>query len=106
MLNTYCVAIPLVKTMVKIKRNLKFQKLSHLIYILLTLLFRLKVSKQSLKALILLQNGAFNLQNPYGGLFDWYAVLGVQNKQAEIRVDDATRNFKIIIVKIIPVIKS
>jgi hypothetical protein len=32
--------------------------------------------------LILLQNGAlFNLQNPYGGLFDWYAVLGVQNKQ-------------------------
>jgi DNA polymerase-3 subunit delta' len=29
----------------------------------------------------------FNLQNPYGGLFDWYAVLGVQNKQ-EIRVDD------------------
>jgi DNA polymerase-3 subunit delta' len=23
----------------------------------------------------------FVTQNPYGGLFDWYAILGVQNKQ-------------------------
>jgi hypothetical protein len=38
--------------------NLKFHKLSHPDLHLLTLLFRLKVSKQSLKALILLQNGA------------------------------------------------
>jgi DNA polymerase-3 subunit delta' len=30
-------------------------------------------------------------QNPYGGLFDWYAILGVQNKQGEIRVDDAQK---------------
>ena len=32
---------------------------------------------------------AFVLQNPYGSLFDWYKHLGVQNKQGEIRVDDA-----------------
>jgi DNA polymerase-3 subunit delta' len=33
-------------------------------------------------------------------LFDWYAILGVQNKQGEIRVDDA-RNSKITISEII-----
>jgi len=32
---------------------------------------------------------AFLQQNPYGSLFDWYQHLGVQNKQGEIRVDDA-----------------
>jgi DNA polymerase-3 subunit delta' len=42
---------------------------------------------------------AFNLQNPYGGLFDWYAVLGVQNKQKEIRVDDATEILKSLSLK-------
>lgn len=31
----------------------------------------------------------FVLQNPYGSLFDWYNYLGVQNKQGEIRVEDA-----------------
>jgi DNA polymerase-3 subunit delta' len=33
---------------------------------------------------------AFVTANPYGGIFDWYRALGVQNKQGEIRVDDAT----------------
>ena len=32
----------------------------------------------------------FISENPYGGLFDWYKLLGVENKQGEIRVDDAT----------------
>jgi DNA polymerase-3 subunit delta' len=31
----------------------------------------------------------FVVQNPYGSLFDWYNYLGVQNKQGEIRVEDA-----------------
>jgi DNA polymerase-3 subunit delta' len=34
------------------------------------------------------------IYNPYGGLFDWYAILGVQNKQGEIRVDDAQEILK------------
>jgi DNA polymerase-3 subunit delta' len=25
----------------------------------------------------------FIIKSPYGGLFDWYAILGVQNKQAK-----------------------
>jgi len=28
-------------------------------------------------------------QNTYGGLFDWFKILDVKNKQGEIRVDDA-----------------
>ena len=31
----------------------------------------------------------FLTESPYGSLFDWYKILGVQNKQGEIRVDDA-----------------
>jgi DNA polymerase III subunit delta' len=31
----------------------------------------------------------FLLEKPYGSLFDWYQILGVKNKQGEIRVEDA-----------------
>ncbi|TRX23696.1 DNA polymerase III subunit delta' [Flavobacterium franklandianum] len=41
----------------------------------------------------------FIIQNPYGGLFDWYSVLGVQNKQGEIRVDDAQEILKSLALK-------
>ena len=41
----------------------------------------------------------FILQNPYGGLFDWYSILGVQNKQGEIRVDDAQEILKSLSLK-------
>jgi DNA polymerase-3 subunit delta' len=42
---------------------------------------------------------AFVLQNPYGSLSDWYAFLGVQNKQGEIRVDDAQEILKSLALK-------
>ncbi|WP_395043383.1 ATP-binding protein [Flavobacterium sp.] len=38
-------------------------------------------------------------ENPYGGLFDWYKLLGVQNKQGEIRVDDAQEILKALALK-------
>ena len=38
-------------------------------------------------------------ENPYGGLFDWYKMLGVQNKQGEIRVDDAAEILKSLALK-------
>jgi len=41
----------------------------------------------------------FVAQNPYGGLFDWYAALGVRNKQGEIRVDDAQEILKSLSLK-------
>lgn len=41
----------------------------------------------------------FVMQTPYGGLFDWYSMLGVQNKQGEIRVDDAQEVLKSLSLK-------
>ncbi len=38
-------------------------------------------------------------ENPYGSLFDWYRILGVQNKQGEIRVDDAQEILKSLALK-------
>jgi DNA polymerase-3 subunit delta' len=51
---------------------------------LLTLLFRLSVKTKPKSIDFIAEWRAFNLQNPYGGLFDWYAVLGVQNKQRKL----------------------
>ncbi len=41
----------------------------------------------------------FLKQNPYGSLFNWYQMLGVQNKQGEIRVDDAQEMLKLLALK-------
>jgi DNA polymerase-3 subunit delta' len=41
----------------------------------------------------------FVAENPYGGLFEWYKILGVQNKQGEIRVDDAQEILKLLSLK-------
>jgi DNA polymerase III subunit delta' len=41
----------------------------------------------------------FLTQNPYGGLFDWYRILDVKNKQGEIRVDDANQILKTFALK-------
>ncbi len=41
----------------------------------------------------------FVAQNPYAGLFDWYRTLGVQNKQGEIRVEDAQEILKSLALK-------
>jgi DNA polymerase-3 subunit delta' len=80
--------------------NLKFQKLSHpdLHFAYPT------VSTDSVKTKpksidFITEWRAFLTQNPYGGLFDWYALLGVQNKQGEIRVDDATEILKSLSLK-------
>jgi DNA polymerase III subunit delta' len=41
----------------------------------------------------------FVSEKPYGNLFDWYNVLGVANKQGEIRVDDAQEILKSLALK-------
>jgi DNA polymerase III subunit delta' len=41
----------------------------------------------------------FITENPYGGLFDWYNLLGVANKQGSIRVDDAQEILKSLALK-------
>lgn len=41
----------------------------------------------------------FVSDNPYGGLFDWYGILGVANKQGMIRVEDAGEVLKALALK-------
>lgn len=41
----------------------------------------------------------FLTEQPYGSLFNWYQHLGVQNKQGEIRVDDAQEIVKLLSLK-------
>ena len=41
----------------------------------------------------------FVTENAYGGLFDWYKLLDVKNKQGEIRVDDAQEIVKALSLK-------
>jgi len=38
-------------------------------------------------------------EKPYGSLFDWYKLLGVKNKQGEIRVEDANEIVKSLSLK-------
>jgi DNA polymerase III subunit delta' len=80
--------------------NLKFKKISHpdlhFVYPTVTT----DEVKRSPKSLDFITDWRqFVSQNPYGGLFDWYAVLGVQNKQGEIRVDDAQEILKSLSLK-------
>jgi DNA polymerase III subunit delta' len=41
----------------------------------------------------------FLVDKPYGSLFDWYNTLGVQNKQGEIRVEDAQEIIRMLSLK-------
>jgi DNA polymerase-3 subunit delta' len=80
--------------------NLKFRKISHpdlhFVYPTVTN----DDIKKDPKSIDFIANWRlFVDQNPYGGLFDWYSVLGVQNKQGIIRVDDAAEVLKTLALK-------
>jgi DNA polymerase-3 subunit delta' len=80
--------------------SLKFQKLSHpdLHFIYPTVTTEdVKAKPKSID--FIADWRQFILEKPYGGLFDWYAKLGVQNKQGEIRVDDAVEILKSLSLK-------
>ncbi|MBF7092854.1 DNA polymerase III subunit delta' [Flavobacterium sp. ALJ2] len=80
--------------------NLKFQSMSHpdlhFIYPTVTT----EDVKTKPKSLDFIQDWRNFIQEmPYGGLFDWYKILGVQNKQGEIRVEDAQEVLKSLALK-------
>ena len=80
--------------------NIKFQKISHpdLHFVYPTV--STEEVKKNPKSLDFIGDWRkFIAQNPYGGLFDWYSLLGVQNKQGEIRVDDAQEILKALALK-------
>ena len=80
--------------------SLKFQKLSHpdlhFIYPTVTT-EEVKAKPKSID--FITDWRQFVLEKPYGGLFEWYAKMGVQNKQGEIRVDDAQEILKSLSLK-------
>jgi len=80
--------------------NLKFKSISHpdLHFIFPTVTTEdVKTKPKSLG--FMAEWRQFIAENPYGGLFDWYKILGVQNKQGEIRVDDAQEILKSLALK-------
>lgn len=80
--------------------NLKFDNISHpdlhFIYPTVTT-DSVKTKPKSID--FLTEWRIFIQENPYGGLFDWYRTLGVQNKQGEIRVEDAESILKSLALK-------
>jgi len=80
--------------------NLKFQKISHPdLHFVYPTVSTEKVDKKPKSIDFIADWRQFILQNPYGGLFDWYSVLGVQNKQGLIRVEDAGEVLKTLALK-------
>ena len=80
--------------------NLKFQKISHpdLHFIYPTVSTEdVKTKPKSID--FITEWRQFLNHNPYGSLFDWYQLLGVKNKQGEIRVDDAQEILKVLALK-------
>ena len=80
--------------------NIKFDKLSHpdLHFVYPTVSTEdVKTKPKSIDFIGDWRN--FVSHNPYGSLFDWYTVLGVNNKQGEIRVDDAQEILKSLALK-------
>ncbi|WP_339653778.1 DNA polymerase III subunit delta' [Flavobacterium frigidarium] len=80
--------------------NIKFQKISHPDLHFAYPTVTTDAVKRSPKSIDFITDWRqFITKNPYGGLFDWYAILGVQNKQGEIRVDDAQEILKSLSLK-------
>ncbi len=80
--------------------NLKFNHLSHpdlhFVYPTVTT-EEIKTKPKSLD--FIKEWRQFLNESPYGSLFDWYKLLGVKNKQGEIRVEDANEIVKSLSLK-------
>ncbi len=80
--------------------NLKFDKIAHPdLHFAYPTVTTTEVKKSPKSIDFIVDWREFILQQPYGGLFDWYAILGVENKQGEIRVDDAQEILKSLSLK-------
>jgi len=80
--------------------TLKFQSLSHPdLHFVYPNVTNEEVKTKPKSADFIIDWREFVQQNPYGSLFDWYKHLGVQNKQGEIRVEDAQDILKSLALK-------
>lgn len=80
--------------------NIKFQKTAHPdLYFIYPTVSTEDVKTKPKSIDFIKEWREFLEQNPYAGLFDWYQMLGVKNKQGEIRVDDAQEILKSLALK-------
>lgn len=80
--------------------NLKFDKIAHPdLHFAYPTVTTTEVTKKPKSIDFITDWRAFVLEQPYGSLYDWYAMLGVENKQGEIRVDDAQEILKSLALK-------
>lgn len=91
--------------------NLKFNKLAHPdVHFAFPVAITSKVKKNPVSDFFLNEWREFIATNPYGNLLDWYGLLGIENKQGQIGVDEAEAivkklslkayegNFKVLII--------
>lgn len=80
--------------------NLKFSQLSHpdLHFIFPTVTTE-EVKSKPKSTDFIAEWREFLAANPYGSLFDWYRLMGVKNKQGEIRVEDAQEILRLLSLK-------
>ncbi|MBN2868664.1 MAG: DNA polymerase III subunit delta', partial [Flavobacteriaceae bacterium] len=70
--------------------NLKFKNFSHPdLHFAFPVTTNDKVKKHPVSSAFLDEWRQLLTQQPYGNLFDWYRLLGVDNKQGQIGVDEA-----------------
>ena len=80
--------------------NLKFESVSHPdLYFIYPTVTTEEVKKNPKSTDFISDWRQFLNANPYASLFDWYRLLGVQNKQGEIRVEDAQEILKSLALK-------
>lgn len=71
--------------------NLKFNHLSHPdLHFAFPVATNDEIKSKPVSANFLTSWREFVLENPYGGLFDWYKKIGVEKKQGQIGVDEAS----------------
>ena len=71
--------------------NVKFNKLAHPdLHFAFPVATTSKVKSHPVSDMFLEEWRIFIQNNPYGNLLDWYAQLGIENKQGQIGVDEAS----------------
>lgn len=80
--------------------NLKFEKFSHPdLHFAFPVTTSDKVKSKPVSSFYLEEWRQLLTQQPYGNLFDWYKLLGVDNKQGQIGVDEALQIVKSLTLK-------
>lgn len=80
--------------------NLKFENLSHPdLHFAFPVAITDKVKKNPVSSYFMAEWRQLIKEQPYGNLFDWYRLLGIENKQGQMGVDEALNIVKALSLK-------